>query len=60
LNSQGTKKLTDKDLENILGINLSTGKDNETRYWPWILGAGGILVIGIVVWVVCCKKRKNK
>ena len=33
---------------------------NKTNYLPWILGIGGILVIGGIVWILRKKTRKIK
>ena len=56
LQSQGIISLDASSFE----TNLSSSKPNEVKYWPWILGIGGILVIGGVVWIFRKKSRKIK
>jgi hypothetical protein len=55
LKSRGTKILTDEELKSI-----STSKEGGIKYWPLILGIGGILAIGIVAWGIHTKKQRKR
>jgi histidine triad (HIT) family protein len=55
LKSKGIKTFNATELETSHNTNSFASK-----YWPWILGVGGILVIGVIAWVVRKRQRKNK
>ena len=59
LQSQGMSFLDNSKLETNPNSNSSSSKLNENKYWPWILGIGGILMIGIIVWAVRKKTKKS-